>query len=124
MDLDSRRPTNVNGQGSVMRWLKWPRRRRRRRAGWSSIESLETRTLLSADISYGVLSIEGTSASDSVEIEAGTDELTVLLNGERESFAASQVSSITVDVGDGDDVVRINGVASVSYTHLTLPTKA
>lgn len=104
--------TNVNGQGFVMRWLKWPgRRRRRRRAGWSSIESLETRTLLSADISYGVLSIEGTSASDTVEISYGTDELTVLLNGDRESFAASQVASITVDVGDGDDVVRINGVA-------------
>ena len=96
-----------------MRWLKWPgrRRRRRRRTGWSSIESLETRTLLSADISYGVLSIEGTSASDTVEIDYSTDELTVLLNGERESFEASRVASITIDVGDGDDEVWINGVA-------------
>ena len=96
-----------------MRWLKWPRRRRRRRrAGWSSIESLETRTLLSANISYGVLSIEGTSASDTVEISYGdTDDLTVLLNEVSKSFAASRVASITVDVGAGDDVVRINGVA-------------
>ncbi len=92
-----------------MRWQKRPRRRRQR-AGWSRIESLESRTMLTAGVVSGILTVQGTSESDTIEIAADSDSVTVEVNGSESVFRASQVDSILVESAAGDDTVRVDSL--------------
>lgn len=91
-----------------MLWSPRPRRRRRRVQSIGGIEALETRTLLAADLVAGVLSVQGSSAADVLEINQHGDTISVNIDGHLESFAAAMVESLLVDAGAGDDTVRIN----------------
>ena len=92
-----------------MRWQ--PRlRRRRRRSTVGSLETLESRTLLSAEMASGVLSLTGTAGADVVELSRDGETISAVLNDETHSFAAGDIHEIRIDVADGDDVVRIGDI--------------
>ena len=90
-----------------MRWQKRPRRRRQR-GGWSRLESLESRTMLTAGVVSGILTVQGTSESDTIEIVSDSDSVIVRVNGSESEFRASQVDSILVESAAGDDTVRVD----------------
>ena len=81
------------------------------------VEPLERRQLLSAVLANGVLTVAGTAAADTIEIDAtfdtdanGNPELgvTATLNGTAQSFdatAAQPIASVVVNAGDGNDTV-------------------
>jgi hypothetical protein len=78
-----------------------------RRPPLMQLESLEERSLLSATLVDGVLTIDGTDASDDVRIcQRGTD-LSVTVNGERQAFAIDDVQQLVVNALAGDDRVTI-----------------
>lgn len=83
-------------------------RRRRRMQPTGGIETLETRTMLTADLASGVLSVHGSPAADVLEISQQGDTISVDINGQLEAFAAAMVESLLVEAGPGDDTVRIN----------------
>ncbi len=70
--------------------------------------------MLAADIVSGVLTVTGTAAADTIEIEGVADGVSVRVNGEASLFSRSQIDSILVESGAGDDVVRIDGLESPS----------
>ena len=88
----------------------WKQSRRRRSSQLRSGEYLELRTLLSATLADGVLSIVGADEVDRVFVRADGDDLVVTVNGEESTFASADVTSIDVAVGDGDDRVDLRGV--------------
>lgn len=74
-----------------------------------TVESLESRTLLSATLSGGTLLIDGTRRSDSIEIYTGADptnRIVVVVNGVGDTFRASAVKNIVVNAGLGDDQIN------------------
>ena len=73
--------------------------------------------MLAADIVSGVLTVTGTSASDTIEIEEKTDGVSVRVNGWEGLFSSSQIDSILVESAAGDDVVRIDGLKLPSTIH-------
>lgn len=88
----------------------WNQSRRRRSSQLRSGEYLELRTLLSATLADGVLSIVGTDEADRVSVRADGDNLVATVNGEESTFASADVTSIDVAVGGGDDRVNLRGV--------------
>lgn len=88
--------------------------RKRARSGHQafSAEQLEARTLLTATIARGTLTIRGTAADDVIEVRrsaANANILQVVENG-RVTFsrAASAVRQIRIEAGDGNDEVSVN----------------
>lgn len=95
----------------------------RPRPGVFSVERLESRTLLTATIARGILSIRGTAADDVIEVRrspADASILQVVENGRVTwARAAAAVRHIRIDGGDGNDEIGINqanGVIAVSTT--------
>ena len=79
------------------------------------IEPLESRRLLSASISNGVLVVAGTSANDSIYISTPDGGTTVRLqiNRAKQSFSATAFTAISVSGGDGNDYVSVS--AALAY---------
>src|SRR5689334_564798 len=69
------------------------------------VEQLESRRLLSASLSNGVLTVLGTSGDDRLTISRTVDDVAVNLNGTEQRFKFNQVSLVLVDVGVGADEV-------------------
>lgn len=78
--------------------------------GWSRLESLESRTMLTAGVVSGVLTVRGTASADLIEIAADSESVTVRINGTESLFSASQVASILVESAAGDDTVRVDAL--------------
>jgi len=95
------------------------------------VEGLETRTLLSASLAGGVLTVTGTAGDDNITIRMGRDETTgarvlqvreslridddAVVPGTPEpepvvtSFDPALVTSIVVNAGDGNDHITLRG---------------
>jgi Ca2+-binding RTX toxin-like protein len=70
------------------------------------IESLEGRTMFSASVSGGILTVVGTAHSDVIEIRSSGSSIDVLINGASEVFKAGGVVGVVVKAGKGNDLVR------------------
>jgi Ca2+-binding RTX toxin-like protein len=86
----------------------------------SSIEPLESRQLLTANLDQGTLFITGTHNRDRIDITQGgaTDKIKLTLNSEVFRFTLSDVHLIRIQAGQGDDVIHIDN----GKRHLTTPT--
>jgi Ca2+-binding RTX toxin-like protein len=74
-----------------------------------TVESLETRSLLSATLSNGTLEIDGSRRSDTIEIYTGptiSNRIVVIINGVGDSFRSVSVKRIVVNAGQGDDFIN------------------
>ena len=72
----------------------------------ASLESLESRRLLSATLSHGLLTVDGTRRSDNITVGfASPRTLRVVVNGQESLFARKAVERIRVRAGTGDDGV-------------------
>ncbi len=56
-----------------------------------SVECLERRALLSADLANGILMVVGTKAGDLIEVDGAGSDLSVRLNGDEQLFNAVDV---------------------------------
>ena len=91
--------------------LRQPPRGRGRvaRAAALVVESLERRALLSASLSGGLLTVEGTSGPDVVSASASSGILTVTVNGTPYLFQSSLVTGIRMNLYAGDDTGSLSG---------------
>lgn len=92
------------------------------------IQSLEGRRLLSAALSGGVLTVTGTATNDAIVVSLSSDGTTLTVketsNKSRfrkgttttDTFTASDVTSIVVNAGAGNDTVSINGNRKTDLT--------
>src|SRR5438046_3007554 len=80
-----------------------------RKATRPIIETLESRTLLSASLSDGLLTITGTEAADSITVRNTkfADTLKVTINKHNSFFTTSAVSGIVVNALGGNDRVDV-----------------
>lgn len=76
-----------------------------------TFENLESRTLKSADLRSGVLTIDGTDRRDVIAVKevtrAGVEKTVVTMNGKSQSFLASKVRSLKVTARKGNDTIDI-----------------
>jgi Ca2+-binding RTX toxin-like protein len=75
------------------------------------IEQLEARQMFAVSLDQGVLEIVGTKKADSITltIESTTpDQVTVTINRFVRRFALSDIDSINIQAGQGDDFVQID----------------
>src|SRR3990172_5331502 len=72
-----------------------------------SVECLERRALLSADLASGILTVVGTKAGDLIEFDAAGTDLSVSLNGEVQLFNAADVQLLHINGGGGNDTITI-----------------
>lgn len=77
------------------------------RAAHSAVEELEGRRLLSASLSGGVLTITGTASADAITVSVSGTTLTVSDNGTPSTFTVSSVTSIVLNLGDGNDTATL-----------------
>ncbi len=82
------------------------------------LEGLERRCLLSASLTGGVLTIEGTRRADLIDVaptilRAGRAGLKVTVDGHVSFFRARAVQKIRITAGTGNDDVRLNTSAPV-----------
>jgi uncharacterized secreted protein with C-terminal beta-propeller domain len=86
-----------------------------------SVETLETRTLLTASLGRGILAIRGTAANDVIEVRRSADDANVLQVVENGtvtfSRAISAVRQIRIDAGAGNDEISVNQ----EYGAITIP---
>jgi len=66
--------------------------------------------MLSATVADGVLSIVGTDGDDNISVKGAGDDLVVRVNDTESTFAAADVTAITIDAGAGDDRVKLRRV--------------
>jgi Ca2+-binding RTX toxin-like protein len=80
--------------------------------GRAVVDALEPRRLLAATLdASGLLAIDGTAGNDDVSVAVSAGVLTVSLNGQTDgTFTSSQVSSIEVSGGAGNDSISLAGV--------------
>ncbi len=74
-------------------------------------ESVERRRLLSAAMSGSMLNISGTSHNDAIDVSLDhkhAGQLDVTIDGKVSKFKTSQVKSIHIDGGRGNDVIDID----------------
>lgn len=81
-------------------------RKRRQTRSYGS-ENLEERVLLSATLTDGVLSVQGTADDDAIRVTQDDDNLIVTVNGEESTFVAADVTAISIDAGAGNDSAAI-----------------
>ena len=77
----------------------------------ATLEELEQRRLLSVGLKSGTLSIAGTSGDDSVSVslaKRNPGQLIVTMNGQEQTFAASKVKQISVDLLSGNDLLSVD----------------
>ena len=95
-----------------------------RRVQQSTTEALEVRSVLSATLSSGVLSIDGGAGADKVNISLVANnptKLDVCENGRHRLFNVSRVTAIKANMGSGNDLFEIdqrNGQITVPTTIL------
>jgi Ca2+-binding RTX toxin-like protein len=91
------------------------------------IEALESRTLLTAIIINGILTITGTKNADVYVLSQDKSNVYVSENGVGPTpFAAAQVKSIQIDLGSGNDQVSMqkkNGTQAVRIRALLIGGK-
>jgi Ca2+-binding RTX toxin-like protein len=75
-------------------------------------ENLESRLLLSASLSGGVLTINGTDRNDNIYTHTNGSSLIVFFNGAETRFRAANVSRIVINGRAGDDYI-LNGAANI-----------
>jgi Ca2+-binding RTX toxin-like protein len=81
------------------------------------IELLESRTLLSATLDAGVLTIEGTSGNDTIQVSVlGTSYLVQVSGQASQTFTIAAVKSLVVDAGKGNDVVMLSSAITLGST--------
>src|SRR5688572_18176301 len=75
------------------------------------VEALENRRLLAADVSLdaNVLTIDGSNKRDRIIVTVENTDLIVTLNKKDFTFTASDVTSIVIDGGKGNDWISIDG---------------
>src|SRR5262245_17279122 len=73
-----------------------------------SIESLERRALLSVDLSNGILTIVGTKAADTIQLDASGTDVSVNVNGQVQLFNAADVQQFHISGGGGNDTITIS----------------
>ena len=73
-----------------------------------SVQSLETRRLLSAELNGHVLNIVGTAGNDHISVAISGSNIVVLEGVAPETFLASSVNRIAINAKSGNDVVRIS----------------
>jgi Ca2+-binding RTX toxin-like protein len=61
-----------------------------------------------ANLTHGVLKVQGTANADKIIVDQTSGQLTVNVNGHKQSFEASAVKSIRVQAGSGSDDVQIS----------------
>src|SRR2546423_3120610 len=71
-------------------------------------ERLERRQLLSADLQDGVLNVTGTDGNDNIRLGITGDQIVVHEDSGDTSFASSDVKSIHIRAGGGDDHVQLD----------------
>src|SRR5436190_19978928 len=71
-------------------------------------EKLETRKLLSADLQDGVLNVTGSDGADNIRLGLSGDQIIVHEDSGDTSFALTDVTSIHIRAGDGDDHVQLD----------------
>ncbi|MGB7157945.1 MAG: calcium-binding protein [Tepidisphaeraceae bacterium] len=81
------------------------------------IETLESRRLLSASLSNGVLTVLGTASADNIQISQSAANLTLSDNGVITTYELSTVQFIVVKGGDGADTIIL------SNKNVTIPGK-
>jgi Ca2+-binding RTX toxin-like protein len=89
-----------------------------------AIEMLEQRRLLSASVSNGILTVEGTDAGEEITVRAvaGSEpdapSFTVSVGAEQTTIPATGVHTLIVQAGGGDDTVTVDvpsSLASASF---------
>ena len=76
------------------------------------VENLECRRLLAADLDGGVLTIDGTNKSDRISVSLVNTDVNVTLNKQTFTFVATDVTSIEINGGNGNDWISIDGGVS------------
>src|SRR5438105_2585123 len=97
--------------------MKAPRRPTSVRSLVSSefIEQLESRQLLAASLAGGVLTVAGTNRADNIRVDRRGGNIVVVVNHASRSFATTQVKSVVINAGDGNDHVNVTkAIANVS----------
>jgi Ca2+-binding RTX toxin-like protein len=92
--------------------------KRRHRLG---IESLESRTMLAADLVSGTLTVVGTNANDNIQVQVATSgphngELQVDVNGQQSFFIVNQVTAIQILGLNGNDQITVDDNVSINTT--------
>ena len=82
-----------------------------RREATVAVENLESRQLLSATLSGGVLTVTGTSGADVIEVQSRSErnQLKLELNGRETRYALSAVKKIIINGGAGNDWIEYSG---------------
>ncbi len=82
----------------------------------AEVENLEDRTLLSATLVAGVLTVTGTAQGDQIRLRVEGNQLDVHENDVKTSFALANVTQITVNALGGDDRVTISRAITINAT--------
>jgi uncharacterized protein YkwD len=79
-----------------------------------ALTRLEDRTVpaVTAALAHGVLSVLGDGAANQISVALVNGQVTV--SGVAQTFAATAVAGVTVDGGDGDDVITVSPALAVS----------
>jgi hypothetical protein len=86
----------------------------RKAAAWRTaldmVEELESRTLLAASLSGGVLTVNGTAAADQILVRFAPHDgahIQVVINNSTRSFTKTAVKQVVVNGGNGNDMINI-----------------
>jgi Ca2+-binding RTX toxin-like protein len=72
------------------------------------LETLELRTLLSASLDNGVLTVTGTDNAETIQINPLAAQIIVDIDGAQTPFTAADVTQINIDALGGADTVTVN----------------
>src|SRR5689334_1175472 len=84
-----------------------------------AIETLERRTLMTADLVNGTLTVVGTNRDDAIQVQVAvsgphTGELQVDINGQQSFFDPLQITSISISGLNGKDQITVNDNVSIN----------
>ncbi len=91
--------------------LDSPKRRRSPRRRLNSLELLETRQLLAADVD-----IQGTQVAETIEVSVSGSELVVTGIGAEQRYALANIQSLRINAGGQNDTIRVNSSFALSAT--------
>ncbi|HEV8378667.1 MAG TPA: calcium-binding protein [Tepidisphaeraceae bacterium] len=89
--------------------MKAPRRSARSLFSPSLIEQLESRQMLAASLSGGVLTVDGGSGADNIRVNVSGTNIVVHLNATTRNFARSSVQQLVVNGNAGKDKINVTG---------------
>ena len=99
-----------------------------------TIQNLESRRLLSATLASGVLTITGTAKKDEISVSLSSDGTTYTVKEKTAknrfkkakttttTFTASEVTSLVIDAGAGNDSVTLRGTRKTPFALAALIT--